>query len=114
MGGQSVLGTRQEHQQQQRWSQKFSLCSLPSWWCQSSPSHGIKEVVCQTVPQASAPSPLRSPPSSAPVTPYSSSTTAIPHSVPRGSHATRLLLMLEKETPAELPRVEMVTRSRWS
>merc|ERR1712025_132733 len=59
-------------------SPKFSLCFVPSWWLQSSPSLGIKEVDCQIVPQASAPRPPRSPRSSAPVTPPCSSTTATP------------------------------------
>merc|ERR1712029_853077 len=87
-------------------SPKFSLCFVPSWWLQSSPSLGIKEVDCQIVPQASVPLPPRSPRSSAPATPPCSSTTATPPTVQRGSLVTRLQQMLGRAIHAELQKEE--------
>merc|ERR1711868_9332 len=84
-------------------SPKLSLCFVPSWWLQSSPSLGIKEVDCQIVPQ-----------SSAPATPPCSSTTATPPTVLRGSPVTRLQQMLGRATHAELQREERdMNRSRF-
>merc|ERR1712227_250181 len=97
--------------QLQQCCQEYS--SSPASSSLLSPSPGTREVVCQTVLQASVPRQPRCLPSSAPVTPWCSSTMDTPCSVPRASPVTRRLLMLDQVTHVDLRRVEKDTRNNF-